>query len=230
MLRPNLLIVVGFVVVVAVRNVVAGDEVLFEDNFDKGLSPKWSVVGLKKDDYRIKNGALEMRVQPTKAGKTTPVLSLQLPFATSETVVASVDLTALDPFTERGETAGLYLLDEDRPEFEAEKTNVSGYFVFSPPELVFIGKKGTEEEARRRDFAVKFWPANDELGAIRIIVRGHQGYFQVGPSREGQYLTLFERALNRDSNKRGFALSAYGGPSDKEHWVRFDNFRVVRSK
>jgi hypothetical protein len=32
----------GFIVVVAVRIVVADEEVLFEDNFDKGLSPKWS--------------------------------------------------------------------------------------------------------------------------------------------------------------------------------------------
>jgi hypothetical protein len=230
MLRPNLLIIVGFIVVVAVRIVVADDEVLFEDNFDKGLSPKWSVVGLKKQDYRIKDGGLEMRVRPGTRNEEVPMLRVTLPFNTFERVEASVEMTPLDPFTEPGEAAGLCLLDEDRTEFHAEKTNANGYFVFSPPELVFIGKPGTEEEGNRRDYAVKFWPANADFGALRIITGGHQGYFQVGPTKEGKYLTLFERALNRDSDRRGFALSAYGGPTDKEHWVRFDNFRVVRIK
>ncbi|MDB5391807.1 MAG: hypothetical protein JWM11_7453 [Planctomycetaceae bacterium] len=230
MLRPHPLIIMGFIVVVASRSVVADEVVLFEDNFDKGLSPKWSVAGLKKQDYRIKDGGLEMRVRPRTQNKETPMLKVVLPFNTFETVNASVEMTPLDPFTVRGETAGLYLLDEDLPEFHAEKTNANGYFVFSPPELLFIGKAGTEEENNRRDYAVKFWPANPDFGALRIITRGHQGTFQVGPTKEGKYLTLFERALNRDSNRRGFALSTYGGPIDKEHWVRFDNFRVVRIK
>ena len=229
MLRSSPLIIMGFIVAVAARIVVAGEEVLFEDKFEKGLSPKWSVVGLKKQDYRIKDGGLEMRVRPGRRNKEMPMLSVELPFDTFKNVEASVEMTPLDPFTEPGEAAGLYLLDEDRPEFHAEKTNANGYFVFSPPELVFIGKKGTEEAGNRRDYAVKFWPANADFGALRIITGGHQGYFQVGPTKEGKYLTLFECAVNRDSNRRGFALTAYGGPTDKEHWVRFDNFRVVRN-
>ena len=50
---------------------------------------------------------------------------------------------------------------------------------------------------------------------------------QVGPSTDGKYLNFFHSAIGEEP-KRGFGLSASGGPSDKEHWVRFDNFRVVR--
>ena len=59
-------------------------EVLFEDTFDGALSDKWTVVGLKKDDYRIKNGCLEMRVQAGKATKVTPMLMVLLPFVTTD--------------------------------------------------------------------------------------------------------------------------------------------------
>jgi hypothetical protein len=231
MSRSNLLLLTICLVATFVRSSAAKEEVLFADDFENGLSPQWTMVGLQKDDYRIRNGALEMRVQPGQ--RTDAMLRVTLPFDTAESITASVELTPLEPFSELGETAGLSLLDNDRSEFHAEKTIVDGqfkYFVFSPPELVFVGKPGTEESGHRADYAAKFWPANKDSGALRIIIGGHHAYFQVGPSTTGKYATIFERALTRDSKKRGFALSAFGGPKDKEHWVRFDNFRVVRSK
>jgi len=46
--------------------VCLAEEVLFEDDFEDSLSSKWQVVGLKKEDYRIREGGLELRVQPGK--------------------------------------------------------------------------------------------------------------------------------------------------------------------
>ncbi|MEZ6143022.1 MAG: hypothetical protein R3B84_20855 [Zavarzinella sp.] len=223
---PLLMLVV--IQLLSFAQVGVADDVLFEDNFDSGLSPKWKVVGLKKEDYRLKDGGLEMRVHPGRAAKETPMLMVLLPFDTSESVTASVELKVLDRFTEQAESAGLFLTDEASREFSAEKMNVNGHLVFSPPHVEFIGKEGTEADPQQ--YALKFWPANDECGALRIIVRGDYGYFQVGPSKEGKYLNFSHSALRRKEPKRGFALSTSGGPIDKEHWVRFDNFRVVRNK
>ena len=156
------------------------------------------------------------------------MLMVLLPFDTAETVIASVELTPLDRFTEPGEAAGLFLTDADSREFGAKKMNVNGHLVFSPGEDEFIGKEGTEGDPQQ--YALRFWPANSEFGALRIIVRGDYGHFQVGPSKEGKYLNFFHSALRPKEPKRGFALSAFGGPTDKEHWVRFHNFRVVRNK
>jgi hypothetical protein len=214
--------------ILALEQMGIAEEVLFEDTFDNGLSPKWTVVGLGKEDYRVKDGGFEMRVQPGKATKETPMLMVLLPFETSETVTASVDLTPLDRFTEPAEAAGLFLTDEDSREFGAEKMNVNGHLVFSPSEVEFIGKEGTEGDPQQ--YALKFWPANSESGPLRIIVRGNYAHFQVGPTKDDKYLNFFHSAIRPNEPKRGFALSASGGPTDKEHWVRFDNFRVVRSK
>ncbi len=226
MLRCTLLATIAFAALGTARN-ATGVDVLFEDNFDGTLSPEWQAIGLTKDDYRIRDGGLEMRVQPGRRTRDTPMLLVLLPFDTSETVTASVEVTPLDRFTEPNESAGLFLTDADSREFGAEKRNLDGHLVFSPGNDEFIGEKG--EEGDPQQYALKFWPANEAYGALRIIVRGHYGHFQVGPSRKGKYLNFFHSALRENEPKRGFCLSASGGPSDRDHWVRFDNFRVTRN-
>ncbi|MCO6459523.1 MAG: hypothetical protein J5I93_29775 [Pirellulaceae bacterium] len=205
---------------------LAGEEVLFEDHFDGELSPKWQAVGLQQDDYRIRDGGLEMRVQPGRRTRDTPMLMVLLPFTTSQSVTASVEVTPVEPFTEPNESAGVFLTDADSREFGGEKRNLNGHLVFSPGSLEFIGQAG--EEGDPQQYALKFWPANEVYGALRIIVRGDYGYFQVGPSRTGKYLNFFHSALRKNEPERGFCLSASGGPPDRTHWVRFDNFRVTR--
>lgn len=202
------------------------EELLFEDSFDGSVSPRWQPVGLKADDYRIKDGALEMRVQPGQRTADTPMLMVLLPFNTSQTVTASVEVTPLDRFTEPDESAGIFLTDADSREFGGEKRNLNGHLVFSPGLDEFIGEPGQEGDPQQ--YALKFWPANEDSGSLRIIVRGHYGHFQVGPSSKGKYLNFFHSALRKNEPQRGFCLSASGGPTDKAHWVRFDNFRVTR--
>lgn len=214
------------VVAMGTARFAMGEEVLFEDKFDGTLSTQWRAVGLKRADYRIKDGGLEMRVHPGRRTGDTPMLMVLLPFDTSQTVVASVELTILDRFTEPAESAGIFLTDADSREFGAEKMNLNGHLVFSPGNLEFIGEQG--EEGDPQQYALKFWPANDDFGPLLIIVRGNYGHFQVGPSTRGKYLNFFHSALRDNELKRGFCLSASGGPPDREHWVRFDNFRVTR--
>ncbi len=204
-----------------------GEEVLFEDDFNGSLATEWRAVGLKEGDYRIRNGGLEMRVQPGRPTKDTPMLLVILPFRVSETVIASVEVKLLNPFTEPEESAGLFLTDADSREFGGQKMYLNGRLVFSPGPVEFIGEEGEEGDPQK--YAVKFWPANEDAGAIRIIVRGNYGYFQVGPSTKGKYLNFFDSALRKHEPQRGFCLSASGGPTDEEHWVRFDNFRVTRN-
>ena len=204
-------------------------EVLFEDNFDDGLSPRWKVLGLKKEDYRIRDGGLEMRVQPGKPRADSPMIQVVLPFTTSQSVVASVEITPLDQFTEPEEAAGLFLTDGEHREFAAQKKNIEGRLVFSPGYVEFIGEAG--EEGDPSQYAEKYWPANEDFGPLRIIIRSHYAHFQVGPAkkRERKYLNFFHSAIRNNEPQRGFCVSTSGGPTDHEHWVRFDNFKVTRN-
>jgi hypothetical protein len=200
--------------------------VLFEDTFDGALSDKWQIVGLDREDYRVRDGALELRVKPDPKKQPRPMLKVDLPFTTAETVEASVEVTIVGEQLQRGELAGLCLTDKDGTAFTARKTNIDGYFVFAPGEVEFIGKPGEEGDPGK--YTVKYWPADPSAGAIRVIVRGDYAYFQVGPSSDGKYRTFFHSAIRAGDKGLGFALIAAGGSGDGVRWVRFDNFRVTK--
>lgn len=203
-----------------------GDDTIFEDNFDNGLSEQWRVVGLRKEDYRIRDGGLEMRVQPGKLTNDTPMVKVILPIGTSSTAIGSVNVTPLDAFTENGEFAGLCLIADDTVEFTVKKVSLEGSLVLAPGRHEFIGEPGDEGDPR--NYTVKHWPALDESGPLRIIVRGKYAHFQVGPSSRNEFLNLFHSAIVDTDNTCGFSLVAAGAPQDAVHWVRFDNFRVTR--
>ena len=84
-----------------------GEEVLFEDDFNGTLSTEWRAVGLKEEDYRIRDGGLEMRVQPGRRTQATPMLLVILPFSTAETFP---DLYSIDMVF--GETAAWAVMQD----------------------------------------------------------------------------------------------------------------------
>jgi hypothetical protein len=203
-----------------------GEDVLFEDNFEKGLSDKWQVVGLGEKDYRVRDGALEIRLKPWKAKQLQPMLKVDLPFGTADSVVASVDVSVEYETLKRGERAGVSLDDSVGTSFTGRVTNIDGYIVLAPGQVEFIGKPG--EEGNPGKYTVKYWPADKDFGPLRIIVRGHYAHFQVGPSKDGKYQTFFHSALRQSNGGLGFGLFAVGESDDADRWVRFDNFRVIK--
>src|SRR5690349_4949332 len=72
------------------------EELLFEDNFEGSLSPKWQLVGLSKEDYRVRDGKLQLKVQRATPSGSWPMLKVELPFKTSDTVTASVEVDIVD--------------------------------------------------------------------------------------------------------------------------------------
>lgn len=201
-----------------------GDEILFEDNFDNGLSDKWQVVGLDKDDYRMTDGALEIRLRPGMDKQPYPMLKVDLPFQTADSVIASVDVSVAYETLRQGERAGLSLNDPQGVSFTGRVTNNDGYVVLAPGHVDFIGKSG--EEGNPGKYTVKYWPADPEFGPLRILVRGHYAHFQVGPSKEGKFETFFHSALRQSKEGMGFGLFAVGEARDTDRWVSFDNFTV----
>lgn len=205
-----------------------GDDVIFADDFEAGLSSQWNVTGISRDDFRIIDGGLELRVQPGKLSDVTPMLAVAIPAQESDVLIASVEVTIPDRFTEPSELAGLFLTADGKLEFGAKKQNIDGYLLFSPGQPEFIGQPGEEGDSDK--YTVRYWPAANVSGPLRIVVRNDFAYFQVGPSPKGDYLSLFHSAIEKGRKQRGFALVAAGGPDKGAHWVRFDNFRIMRVK
>ena len=204
----------------------ADEPVLFEDNFNGGMSEQWQIVGLSSDDYRIKDGGLEVRVQSHTYTRESPMIKVILPFTSSNSVIASVDVEILDKFTASDEMVGMFLLDESGREFSATKARIDRKLVFAPPAVNFIGETGHEDDFS--NYAYTYHPASEKSETLRIILRSHYAYFQVGPNDNGKYQNFFYSAIRKNSKERGFCLCATGAPEGAEHWVRFDNFRVTQ--
>jgi hypothetical protein len=203
-----------------------GEDILFKDDFKLDLSDKWKVVGLKETDYRVRDGGLEMRVQSGKLTRDMPMLKVILPFTSADSVVVSVKVAVLDDFTQDHEFAGVCLLDESGLEFAAKKERIDGKLVFAPGNYNI--KDEPREEEGPHKYEVTYTTETKEAGPLRITVDRGNAFFQVGPSTTGKYLNFFSSALRKEKIERGFCLTAAGAPDGASHWVRFEDFRVVR--
>jgi hypothetical protein len=203
-----------------------GEEVLFQDDFKKGLSPKWEVVGRKGTDYRVKDGGLELRVQPGKMTAKTPGVRLTLPFTSDDSVSASVTLKVLDEFTQEGEFAAVFLTDEAGPEFRSSQALIGGKWVYAPGKYRFVGQPGERGDPRK--YEVTYTTVTEDAGPLLILADRGSAYSRVGPSKKGDYLDFFRSAIRKDARSRGFSLIAAGAADGTAHWVRFENFRVVK--
>jgi hypothetical protein len=203
-----------------------GEEVLFHDDFKKRLSPKWEVVGRKDTDYRVKDGRLELRVQPGKLTAKTPGVKVTLPFTTEDRVSVSVTVKVLDEFTREGEFAAVCLTDETGPEFRSSQALIGGKRVYAPGKYRFVGKPGEKGDPAK--YEVAYTPVAQDGGPLRILVNRTIAFSQVGPSGKGAYLDFFHSAIRKDAKSRGFSLVAAGADDGTDHWVRFENFRVVK--
>lgn len=210
----------------------AGD-VIFEEEFGDGLSDRWQVVGLPETDYRVKDGGLEIRAQPDAWGRDLPVIQVFLESGFGESTTASVDVRVLEKFQQDGAFAGLFLIDDDGPDFRITKKRLDGNLVFSPGRYTYRGA-GPEHE-NLDAYEVTYPLASDDAGQVRIIVRGDRyAYAQVGPANKGKYtngryLNLFHSAIGK-STKTGFGLAVGGAKPGSDVWVRFDNFRIETSR
>lgn len=214
------LIALGLVIAVGRAG---ADEPLLVETFGEGWESRWSLSGLAPEDYRVREGGIEVRVVPTERDELGGLLKIDLKRSTSETLIGSVRVTVIEGELPRGAAAGLAAMDGDEPVFSVWKTNQDGYLLFSPGLPEFVGKEGDEEDPS--GYAVKYWPANEQAGPLRVIVRDDYAHFQVGPSDDERYLNLFHSAILPSRGDIGFALRVRDGDPEHPCWVRFEEVR-----
>lgn len=204
----------------------SGEQVVLEDSFDNGLAAHWRLVGLQEQDVRTRDGGLEMRVQPGPLSKQAGMLVFDLPAGHVDGLRASIEVTPIDNFTQPGEMAGMCLMRGDAPEFAVKKVLMDRKLLYAPPRYVWVGE-GDEQGADPGNFDVRYGQVGDPRTPLVIALNQGYAYFQVGPSGSGRWRNFFHSAIRDDIQQRGFSLFAVGGPAEGEHWVRFDNLRIV---
>jgi hypothetical protein len=62
---------------------------------------------------------------------------------------------------------------------------------------------------------------------LRLIVNGSDFVAQFRPDGKGKFETAAAGTLPPPGNDQ-VSIQCYNGPADAEHWIRFDDFRILK--
>jgi hypothetical protein len=182
----------------------AEDKVLFEDSFEGKLGDGWTWLRENPDAWRIKDGALEIRVEPGVAHNVKNALLRKAPDRAATKFAVEVTITFLADPTRQYEQAGITWYHAEKPVFKLVHELIGGKLWIIP------GRK----------------PAPSETVQLRLIVDGSEWTAQFREDAQGDFQTAASGKLPPPGDDQ-VSIQCYNGPPDAEHWIRFDDFRIV---
>ena len=191
----------------------AEPEVVFKDTFKEKLDKSWKWIREDRKAWRIKDAALEIRVQPGKAGTVKNALVCKAPDRSKGKYAIEVTVTNLAKPTQQFEQAGITLYHKGKPGLKLVKELIDGKTWIIP--------------ARK--------PMPTKSVRLRLIVTADrwiaqyrpEGKEKEGKKKQKKFLTAAEGKLPAPGEDE-VSIQCYNGPADAEHWIRFDDFRIVK--
>jgi len=183
----------------------AAESVLVEDSLDTKPAPPWIWLRENPTDWRTQNGALEISVRPGNAQTVGNALVRPAPERSRGRFAVEVTVTNLKAPTEQYEQAGITWYCGGEPVFKFVKERVDGQLMIIPSR-----KPVTHQTVRLRvEVTANRWRA--------LFRPGNEGEFQLAATGELP-------APNADQ----ISIQCYHGPADERHWIRFDDFRILK--
>lgn len=201
-------------------SVCVADEVIFKDDFAGKLRDGWTWVREEKPAWRVTDKGLEVRVLPGnlwgRANDARNVLVRPAPDVAQGEVEVSVAVT-------------------NQPSHQFEQANLAWYYDDS--NMVKLGLElvsgevcivmGREQADKTRTLAKI--PIGATSVRLRLRVVGNQIRGQYLPAGADGWLDAATGDLPATPNgKAKVSLHCYQGPSDAEHWARFNAFQILR--
>jgi hypothetical protein len=183
----------------------ADPEVVFSDNFDAGLGPGWSWLREDPSAWRLREHALEIRVQPGDAQTVRNALVRPAPDRSQGRFAIEVTVTNTRKPIRQYEQAGITWYCGGKPVFKLVKELVDGQLMIIP------GRH----------------PMTNDTVQLRLVVSADSYLAQFRPDGQGPFQTAGSGKLPPPNNDQ-VSIQCYHGPAELEHWIRFDDFRVLK--
>jgi len=183
----------------------AEEEVVFNDQFEGELAEGWHWIREHGAHWCVRDEALEIRVVPGLAETVKNALLRAAPDRSAGTFAIEVDVTSLSEPAQQYEQAGLTFYQDGKPVFKFVKELVDGQVMMIP------GRKSITSQTVQ----------------LRLIVTANSYAAQYRADGKGNFQTAATGKLPPPGNDL-ISIQCYNGPPDKEHWIRFDNFRIVK--
>ncbi|MEE9357013.1 MAG: hypothetical protein V3U62_01405, partial [Sedimenticolaceae bacterium] len=153
--------------------------------------------------WRIRQGALEIRVEPGVANTVRNALVRRAPDRSRGKFAIDVTVTNTTMPTRQYEQAGITWYHNGKPVFKLVKELVNGELLIVPG----------------------FKPMPNKTVQLRLIVTGGNFVAQFRPDAEGNFQTAATGKLPAPGDDQ-VSIQCYNGPANAEHWIRFDDFRI----
>jgi hypothetical protein len=183
----------------------AEPQVVCEDRFEGQLGEGWTWLREHKEFWRIKDGALEIHVEPGLADSVKNALLRKAPDRSQGKLAIEVTITNLSKPKQQFEQAGITWYRDGKPLFKFVKERIDGELYMIP------GRK----------------PMAAESVQMRLVVTADKWTAQYRPDGKGEFLTAAEGKLPPPGDDQ-VSIQCYHGPTDAEHWIRFDDFRILK--
>ena len=193
--------------VVMLPAVLAGCEprVAFQDSFKGKPGEGWTWLRENPKAWRIANDALEIRVEPGVAGNVKNALLRPAPDRSKGKFAVEVTVTFTAPPTRQYEQAGITWYQKGRPIFKLVHERIDGKLYIIPGKV----------------------PAPSRTVQLRLIVTADRYTAQFREDVKGEFRTAASGGLRAGADEQ-VSIQCYNGPPDAEHWMRFDDFRILQ--
>lgn len=193
-----------------------GERVLFHDRFEGKLAEGWTWRRENPGGWRIRNGALEIRVEPGNMwgpqNDARNVLVRRLPNPLP--AEARISVTVSNKPTEQYEQVDLVWYYDDSHMVKIGQEQVDG-------KLSIV--MGREEKDRTRTIAII--PIDALQVDLQLVASNNtvRGAFRATGSKEWREAGSCDLPLHGDPHA---ALQCYQGPAGAQHWARISDFQV----
>jgi hypothetical protein len=178
---------------------------LFEDSFEGKLADGWKWIRENPEAWRIADKALEIRVEPGVAATVKNALVRDAPDRSKGKFAFEVTVANATRPIRQYEQAGLTFYHEGKPVFKLVKELIDGELYIIPGKV----------------------PMASKMVQLRLIVTADTFTAQFRPDAKGDFKTAATGPLPAPG-KDQISIQCYNGPPDAEHWIRFDDFRILR--
>jgi hypothetical protein len=181
------------------------EQVIFEDDFDEKLREGWSWLREHPGYWRIRDGGLEIRVEPGVADTVRNALLRPAPDRSKGKFAIEVTITNHAHPTQQYEQAGITWYHDGKPVFKEVKELIDGDLYIIP------GRQ----------------PMSTQSVRLRLLVTADSWEAQYRPEGEKEFQTAATGELPLPDDDQ-VSIQCYNGPPDEEHWIRFDDFLIKR--
>ena len=182
----------------------AEPHVVFEGNSAGKLGDGWTWLRENPKAWRIRDGGLEISVEPGLAHDVKNALLHPAPDRDKGKYAIEVTITFTTPPTNQYEQAGITWYQRGNPVFKLVHEHIDG------KDYVIPGKV----------------PAPEKTVQLRLVVTKDSYTAQFRPDGKGELKTAASGNL-APSDEEQVSIQCYNGSADVEHWMRFDDFRIV---